>query len=164
MARETKAVKWALAVAIAIVAVACGSAAAAAVPVFWVNVHARLTPVAGTSAAGRFTGTLLVAVGTDPAEPPDQIPPLSRSQLVWKLKLPALRGPISASLRLRATKDAAPVATVLCARCSKTANGSLNLTVPQGLRIVESGAVVVVRARSARLRGVLKVSPRIVAS
>ena len=163
MIRRPKAEKRALVVALLIAAIACGSAAAAVIPVYWANLHARLAPVAGTTHAGRFAGTLLVRFGeTDPAEPSDPAPP-GHSQLTWKLSLPALHGAMSALLRIRATKDAAAVSRTLCASCSTTANGTLNLTVDQGMRIASSGAVIVVRTASATLRGPVKVSPQFVA-
>jgi hypothetical protein len=152
-------------VALLVAAVACGSAAAAAIPVLMVSLHARLAPVAGTTATGQFNGSLSVTIGSDQLEPSDNLPNPGRSQLFWKLSLPPLRGPISASLRLHATTSgsAAPAARVLCSRCSTTANGTLSLTVAQGLRIARSGAMVIVRTPSATLRGAVKVSPQMVA-
>jgi hypothetical protein len=162
--RKPKAAKRALVIAVLLVVVACGSAAAtAAIPVFWVSLHARLAPIAGTTFAGRFNGTLLVTAGPNRLEPSDSLPQKpGQSTLNWKLSLSALRGPISAWLRLHATKSAAPVARVLCERCSTQASGSLKLTAAQGLRIVRSRAVVVVRTPTATLRGPVKVTSQIV--
>ena len=102
--RRRKAGKRALVMALLIAAIACGSAAAAVMPVYWANLHARLAPVAGTTHAGRFAGTLLVRFGeTDPAEPSDPAPP-GQSQLTWKLSLPALHGAMSASLRIESSR------------------------------------------------------------
>lgn len=164
MIRKRKAAKRALVVGLLVAAFACGSAAAAAIPVLLVNLHARLAPVAGTTATGQFSGSLSVTIGSE-LEPSENLPTPGRSQLLWRLSLPALHGPMSASLRLRATKtaSAAPAERVLCSRCSTTANGTLNLTVAQGLRIARSGAMVIVRTPSATLRGAVKVSPQMVA-
>lgn len=157
--------KRAIVVGLLVAAVACGSAAAAAIPALSMDVHARLAPVAGTTATGRLTGMLLVSFGgTDRFEPSENLPPATgHSELDWKLSLPALQGRMSAWLRLSATKDAAPAARTLCARCSTTASGRLSLTVAQGLQLARSGAVVVVRTASATLRGRVKASPQIVA-
>jgi hypothetical protein len=155
--------KRALVIGLLVAAVACGSAAAATIPPFWLNLHARLAPVAGTTATGRFTGTLHVT-GRDPTpEPSDNLPPLGQSLLTWHLKPPALHGSMSASLRLRTTNSAPPLTRMLCMRCSTTASGKMTLTTAQGLRIAQSGAVVVVRTHTATLRGPVKVSARIVA-
>src|SRR4051794_1004350 len=165
MIRMRRAGKKRLAVGLVVAAVVCGSAAAAVIPVYWLSLHARLAPAAGNSAAGQFSGTLLVSVGgTNPAEPSDPLPPVNRSVLTWKLSLPPLQGPISASLRLRATTSAAPLVRVLCERCSTTAHGRIMLTKSQGLRVATSDAVVVVAAASATLRRPVKVSARIIAS
>jgi len=165
MIRTRRAGKKGLVVGLVVAAVVCGSAAAAVIPVYWLSLHARLAPAAGNSAAGQFSGTLLVSVGgTNPAEPSDPLSPVKRSVLTWKLSLPPLRGPISASLRLRATTSAAPLVRVLCERCSTTAHGRIMLTKSQGLRVATSDAVVVVTAASATLRGPVKVSARIIAS
>jgi hypothetical protein len=163
MIRTRRAGKRGLIVGLVVAAFVCGSAAAA-IPVYWLDLHARLAPVAGTSAAGRFAGTLLVSVGeTNGIEPSDTLPPVNGAVLTWKLRLPALHGSMSASLRLRATKSAAPLALMLCAHCSTTAGGRLTLTKRQGLRIASSDAVVVVTTASATLRGRIKVCARIVA-
>lgn len=165
MIRTHRAGKRALVAGLLVGAIGCGSAAAAAIPVFWMDLHARLAPVAGTAGAGGFTGTLLVSLGTDRPEPSANLPPTTRySQLNWRLSLPPLRGPVSASLRLPAANGAAPVARTLCARCSRGASGKVRLTVAEGLRITRPGAVAVVRTPSAMLRGPIKVSPQIVAS
>ena len=164
MIKTQRAGKRVLVVGLLVAAIACGNAVAAAIPAFWVKLHARLAPVSGTAAAGWFTGTLLVAVGgPGRPEPSDNLPQPNRSVLTWKLSLPALRGPISASLRTRGTQSAPPVTSILCARCSTVVSGSLNLTVAQGLRIVRPGAVIVVRTASATLRGRVEASPQIVA-
>jgi len=153
-----------LVVALFAAAIACAGATAAAAAIYSVNVHARLAPVAGTTAAGQFGGTLTVVFsGPNRFEPSDNFPPSGYSTLRWQLSLPALHGPISALLRLHATKSAAPVARMLCGRCLMAANGTLKLTVDQGLRIATSGsgAVIVVRTPSATLRGPVKVSPQV---
>ena len=68
MIRTRRAGKRALVVGLVVAAIACGSASAATIPGFWLDLHARLVPVAGTSASGKFTGTLLMSVGeTNPA-------------------------------------------------------------------------------------------------
>jgi len=164
MIRTRRAGKRALVVGLVVAAIACGSASAATIPGFWLDLHARLVPVAGTSASGKFTGTLLMSVGgTNPVEPSDPIPPVNRAVLTWKLRLPALQGSMSASLRLRATKSAAPVAIMLCQHCSTTASGRVTLTKSQALRVARADAVVVVTTASATLRGRVKVSARIIA-
>lgn len=163
MIRTGKAGKRALVVGLMVAAVACGTATAAVIPVLSLSLHARLMPVAGTAAApGQFSGTLLVNVGGTTVEPSDPLPPVNRSVLTWKLSLPALQGPISAALRLRATKSAPPLVRMLCTHCSNTAHGRITLTKTQGLRVATSRAAVVVTAASATLRGPVKVSARIV--
>jgi hypothetical protein len=156
--------KRAVAVGLLAAAICCGSAAGATIPVLWMDVHARLAPATGTTPIGRFTGTLLIApAGTDSAEPSDDLPPATGlSMLTWKLRLPALHGPRSALLVIRTTTGAAATTRTLCASCSTAASGKLNLTVAQGLRIVKPGAVVVVRAASATLRGRVAVYSQIV--
>jgi hypothetical protein len=146
-----------LLIGLAAAAVVCGSAAAA-VPTFVLRVHARLGPVAGTTAAGRFSGVL---ARNGPVVPrrATAVPRLgSRWSLTWKLSVPSLGGSPTASLRIRAWKGAAPVTRVLCTQCGTTANGTMTLTTSQALRIAGSKAVVVVRTGSATLRGPLKVS------
>jgi hypothetical protein len=156
MIRKRRAGMSAIVLGLVIAAVASANAAAA-VPVFWLSVHARLAPISGTTAAGRFSGSLVVRVGDkNVVEPWDPPPFANRALLTWKLKLPALGGPMTASLRLRATKTAAPVARTLCTGCSTAAGGQITLTASQGLRIAQSGAVVVVRTASATLRGSVK--------
>jgi hypothetical protein len=164
MIRTRRAGKRALVVALMVAAVACGGVAAAVFPGFWLDLRARLAPVVGTTASGKFTGTLLMSVGgTNPVEPSDPIPPVNRAVLTWKLRLPALQGSMSASLRLRATNSAAPVAVMLCSHCSTTASGRITLTKSQALRVAKADAVVVVTTASATLRGRVKVSARIIA-
>jgi len=160
--RIRKARKRILVVGLLVAAIACGSATAATIAAYSVNVHARLAPVAGTTAAGRFSGTLVVSLGgPNQFEPSDNLRQPAQSMLFWNLRLPALHGPMSASLRLRATNGAAPVSDLLCSHCSTAANGSLKLTAEQGLRIAESGGTIVVRTPSAMLRGHITVSPQV---
>src|SRR5712691_10838272 len=102
-------------VALAVAAAASGSAAAA-MPAFWLNLHARLAPVAGTTAAGRFDGALVRTGDGRTPETQSAVPRAgSRWRLSWKLTLPALRGPMTASLRVSAAPGAAPMARMLCA-------------------------------------------------
>jgi hypothetical protein len=151
-----------LVVGLLLVATVESVSTAAAAPVYSVDVHARLAPVVGTKATGRFGGTLRITFGGPVRpEPSGDTPSPGSARLIWKLSLPALRGTMSASLRLRASQNAAPVARTLCTSCSVAATGTLNLTVAQGLRVTSSGAVIVVRTASARLRGPVRVSPQL---
>jgi hypothetical protein len=141
-------------------AVVCGSAAAAA-PTYAIRVHARLAPVTGTTAAGRFSG-LLAKSALPPQGTATVVPRVGQGwRLSWKLSLPSLRGPVTASLRISGKNGAPPVARVLCRGCSTTANGRMPLTASQALRVAGSDAVIVVRARSATLRGRVKASTHI---
>jgi hypothetical protein len=125
-------------------------------PTLGLRVHARLAPVAGTTAAGRFNG-LLARSGEGPA--PQVVPRVPLPwRLTWTLRLPALHRPTTGSLRIAAEGGAPPVVRVLCPRCATRANGTIRLTASQALRIAGSDAVVVVRARSATLRGAIKVT------
>jgi hypothetical protein len=164
MIRTPRAGKRALVVGLVVAAITCGSAAAAAIPVYWLDLHARLAPVAGTTAAGQFNGRLFVSVGEpNPLEPSDPLLRVNRSVLTWKLNLPALQGPVFATLRFRPAKGAAPFVRVLCEHCSTSAHGEITLTKSQALRVATSHAAVVVSAASATLRGPVKVSARFVA-
>lgn len=151
----------ALAVGLVVAAIAVGSAAAAT-PGFWLRLHARLAPVAGTTAVGRFDGTLVMSVGQRMTEASSALPQAgSNWRLTWRLSLPPLAGPVDVSLRVGALKGASPVARLLCTRCSRDANGAITLTASQALRVSASHAVVVVRTSSASLRGPVKVFLRI---
>jgi len=89
-----------LVVALFAAAIACAGATAAAAAIYSVNVHARLAPVAGTTAAGQFGGTLTVVFsGPNRFEPSDNFPQSGYSTLRWQLSLPALHGPISVRRR-----------------------------------------------------------------
>jgi hypothetical protein len=133
-------------------AVGAGSAAAA-MPVLGFRVHARLAPVAGANYAGRFNGLLVRnADGT-------VVPRVPLGwELSWRLRLPSLGKPIDASLRVRAANGAPRVVRMLCSGCTATAHGTLTLTASQALRVARSRAVVVVRASSESLRGVVRAS------
>lgn len=130
-------------VALAVAAIACGSAAAV-LPSSWVQVRAHLAPVAGTNADGRFSGLLLRGGAA------------SRWQLAWKLSLPSLGGPMTASLRVGSAQGAAPSTRTLCRQCARGAKGAMTLTANQALRITRDDAVVVVRTPTAMLRGPVK--------
>jgi hypothetical protein len=141
---------------VGLVAAAIATAtAAAAMPVFLLHVRAQLAPVGGTSARGQFSGVLFNA-GVEPRLQPNSTlpPPLIRWRLTWKLSLPSLRRPATATLRF-GTGSAA--ARVLCKQCARHAEGGVMLTAAQERGMTGSHAVVVVRTRSARLRGAIKV-------
>ena len=136
---------------LALAAIACGSAAAA-MPRLSFRLHARLAPVAGTAANGDFNGTLATSVGGTRLT--GVVPRRGYHwRLAWQLRVPALRGPAVASVRIRATKSAPAVTRVLCTRCSSTAAGTLAVKGSQAIRIAKGDAVIVVRMPSARLRG-----------
>jgi opacity protein-like surface antigen len=128
---------------LAAAAIACGSAAAV-MPSTWVTVRAHLAPVSGTSGTGRFNGLLLRGGAA------------SRWQLTWELSLPALRGPMTASLQVGAAKGAAPATQMLCKQCARGAKGAMTLTGSEALRVTRDDVVVVVQTPSATLRGPLK--------
>jgi hypothetical protein len=113
-------------------------------PPSWVQVRARLAPVAGANAAGKFSG-LLVRGGAP-----------TRWQLTWTLSLPSLGGPTTASLRVGAAQGSAPATRTLCKQCARGAKGTMTLTMNQALRITRDNAVVVVQTPSATLRGPVK--------
>jgi hypothetical protein len=140
-----------LLVGLAVAAVVAGSAAAA-MPVLRVSVHARLAPVAGTNEAGRFNGMLVKNIGVLPPSPSPQL----RWHLSWKVRLPALRTPATASLQIPARNGAAGYSHVLCNGCRSTASGTLALTNNQAGRLIQSQATVVVLAPSQTLRGAVK--------
>jgi hypothetical protein len=137
-------------------AIAAGGAAAAA-PIFAIPVQARLAPVAGTSAAGHFSGVL--ARSTADAQPA-QTPALPRKgiswRLQWKVSLPHFSRPAAVTLRIASAGSAAAVVRVLSARCSGSARGTMTLTGSQAARVARGDAVVTVRAHSATLRGVVR--------
>jgi opacity protein-like surface antigen len=141
--------------AVAVAAIASGSASAAA-PAQSLSVRARLTPVAGTQATGRFSGMLTktrvrqIAPGGGVAGPSR-----TRWQLTWSLRLPKLDGQATASLRI----GSARATRALCTGCSTRETGTMTLSARQGGRIAKGDAIVVVRTRSAKLRGKVKVSP-----
>jgi hypothetical protein len=136
-----------------VAAIAVGTAAAV-ISTVGLRVQARLTPVAGGSAAGRFDG-LLSRSGE--GTPPPAVPRAGAHwHLAWSMGLPALRGPAAATLQTGAGIH------VLCTHCGRSARGTLVLTNGQAMRIADSDAVVVVRA--ARLRGVVRVVPAVLGS
>jgi hypothetical protein len=140
-----------LLVGLAVAAVAAGRVAAA-VPVLTLSVHARLAPVAGTTADGRFSG--LLVKNTDSVRP--QSPGPSGWRLRWKVRLPAFRQPARTSLRIPARNGAPLYVHVLCTGCASTVTGKLALNNSQAMRLAQSHATVVVLARSTTLRGAVK--------
>jgi hypothetical protein len=134
---------------------ATAATSAAAMPIVLLHVRAQLASVAGASARGRFSGVLFDA-GVEPRLQPNSTrPPLvNQWRLTWKLSLPPLGGSATATLRF-GTGGAAP--RVLCKRCARHAQGAVMLTPAQEGRITDSHAVVVVRSRSATLRGPVRV-------
>jgi hypothetical protein len=149
----------ALSVALAVAALACASAAAA-VPTYSVQVRAHLTPVAGTTAAGRFSGSVVLS-GLRSAKAGPVLPRNGTGwRLTWSLQLPALSGTKTAALRIMAANGAAPITRVLCTGCATRPTGTMKLTASQAIRIAGSHAVVVVRTASASLRGAVEASAR----
>jgi hypothetical protein len=145
-----------LVVGLVVAAITAGGTAAAT-STFWWNLRARLAPAAGTKEAGQFQGALVKLGG---GVTPDAITSAaagSRWGLTWKLTLPALDGPVRATLRIGSEPGSTSVTRVLCTRCSTTASGTMTLTARQARRLSKADAVVVVRSRSARLRGSVKV-------
>ena len=122
-------------------------------PALSFRVHARLAPLAGASANGNFNGALAKASGALPRNG-------YRWQLTWRLRLPALAGTAAASLRVREHSGGDRLALVLCMRCASPVEGTLSVTDRQAVRIANGDAVVVVQARSARLRGIVKAEAR----
>lgn len=154
MIRRRRAGARGILVGLAVAAMTAGGTAAAT-STFSVNLHARLAPVAGTKSAGQFEGVLVkVGGGITPAT----LPAGSQWRLTWRLTLPALDGPAAASLRIGSERHSSSLTRVLCTRCARTATGTMTLKGPQGKRVSKGRAVVVVRTRSARLRGPVKVS------
>lgn len=142
---------------LAVAAVAAGSAAAAA-PGILIRVHARLAPATGTTASGRFDG-MLFKRGMEAR--PQAVPRTgSHWRLAWRLSLPSLSGPVTATLRVRADRRAAAAGHVLCSRCTTSASGSMTLTGSQAMRIASGHGFVVVRSQSATLRGTIRAEPR----
>jgi hypothetical protein len=138
-----------------VVAAITAGGTAAATSTFWWNLRARLAPVAGTKEAGQFQGVLVKMGGG--VTPDTSVPAGSKWGLTWKLTLPALDGPMTASLRIGSERSSTSVTRVLCTRCSTSAAGTMTLTARQARRLSKGDAVVVVRTRSARLRGPVKV-------
>ena len=141
-----------LLVGLAVAAVAAGSAAAA-MPVVTVSVHARLAPVTGTNAAGRFSGMLVK--NTNSVRPQGPPTPL-KWHLTWKVQLPALQTAATASLRIPSRNGAAAYVHVLCSGCRSTTSGTLALTNSQAQRLAQSHGTVMALASSAMLRGAVK--------
>ena len=145
-------------VGLVIAAIAAGSAAAVA-PISVVPLQARLAPVAGTtSAPGRFSGVLArsaVPVQGTQGAPAPRNP--TRWRLSWKASLPQLGNPAAMTLQVAARGGAATVAKVLCSSCSASAKGAMTLTNNQATSILNGDAVVMVRAPSATLRGVVRI-------
>jgi hypothetical protein len=121
------------------------------------RLHARLAPVAGTTAAGRFNGTLARSLQLGRVEPWENPRAAARWQLTWKASLPSLSSPASVSLRISAVKGAAPAVRMLCTSCATTAKGAIALTASQASRVANGHAAVVVRSETATLRGAVKV-------
>jgi hypothetical protein len=139
------------------VAVLAAPVAAAATLAFLLQVHARLTPVSGTTASGRFSAVLARSIGGNTPQAHSALPRSgSHWRLAWKVSLPALSGRMTASLRVRAYRGAAPATRMLCRRCTTSASGALTVTASQVMRIANGHAFVVVRTRSATLRGTVK--------
>jgi hypothetical protein len=126
-------------------------------PLSWLHVRARLAPVAGTKAVGRFEGVLVKRGERSTSAGKVANPRGNAWRLTWQLSLPALDGPVTASLRIDSGRSSAHVRRVLCARCSTSTAGTMTLTARQVMRIRKSNAVVVVRTSSARLRGPVRV-------
>jgi hypothetical protein len=149
----------ALIVGLVVAAIASGSAPAAT-PTQWLTVRARLVPVTGTKAAGRFSGVLIKTGGGRRITPDGKvpIPPGSRWRLTWSLSLPKLDGRMTASLRIGSAGTSAHVTRPLCAGCSLRTGGIMTLSARQVTRISKGDAVVVAQTRSVRLRGPVKVS------
>jgi hypothetical protein len=140
---------------LAAAAIAAGSAAAA-MPVLTVSVHARLAPVAGAKAAGRFGGLLVKPVQPMGAEPSPTPRFENRWSLSWKVTLPTLSGETTVSLQVPARNGAPRFVHVLCTGCTRATKGTLALTNSQAIRIAQSQASVVVRTPSAMLLGTVK--------
>lgn len=157
MIRTRRARARALVVGFVIAAITAGGTAAATstIPV---ELRARLAPVAGTKATGTLDGVLVKArrVGITPGGK-TSVPAGGRWRLNWRFVLPKLDGPMTASLKIDSARSSAGVTRVLCSRCSSNAVGTITLTDGQAKRITRGNAVVVVRTRSARLRGRVKV-------
>jgi hypothetical protein len=125
-------------------------------PVLTLSLHARLAPVAGTNATGRFSG-LLVKPGQPMAAEPSPTPRFGNKwRLSWKVSLPALRGRVEASLRIPARNGAPGFVHVLCTGCTTAAHGTITLPNSQALRVAGSRASIVVRSSSAMLRGAVR--------
>jgi hypothetical protein len=129
------------------------------VPAFAVHVHARLAPVAGTTAVGQFDGTLAMSGGAvTPARRTAAVPqPGGHWLLAWRLTLPAASGTKTATLVIHAAQGSGSVARLLCTGCTTGANGTVTLTVSQALLIAASRADVVVHTAAATLRGAIEV-------
>jgi hypothetical protein len=142
-----------LVVALAVAAIAAGSATAATS--MWIDVHARLSPVAGTRAAGKFSGVLVELGPTHGITPGGTvaIPAKTRWRLTWNLTLPTLHGPTTTKLRFGSGRSP----RVLYAGRSTKTRGIAVLSARQARSIAKADAVVVVRTRSATLRGPVKV-------
>jgi hypothetical protein len=143
MIKTPRAGTGSLVIGLVVAAIAAGSAAATG-PAYWIDLHARLAPVVGTNAAGKFGGVLRSTGGHTTTV-------VGNWQLAWSLSLPQLDGPITATLRISSARS-----RVLCTGCSTKASGTTTLTAHQVTRISKSHAVVVVRTHSARLRGPVK--------
>jgi hypothetical protein len=142
-------------VGLAAAAVVTGSAAAS-MPALTVSVHARLAPVVGAKAAGRFSGLLV-----KPGQPLGAEPSPSRRfgnkwRLNWKVSLPELSGKTTVSLQVPARNGAPRFVHALCTGCTSGAKGVLTLTNSQAIRIAQSHASVVARTPSATLRGTVE--------
>ena len=145
-----------LVVGLVVAAITAGGTAAAT-STFWWNLRARLAPVAGTKEVGQFQGFLVKSSGGMTPYAGTLVPAGTQWWLNWRLTLPALDGPVTASLRIGSSRRSTGVTRMLCTRCSTTATGTMTLTATQARRLSKADAVVVVRTRSARLRGPVKV-------
>jgi hypothetical protein len=142
-------------VALVVSALAAGTATATA-PADRLEVRARLAPVSGTKATGVFSGTLVKRGGTrvTPGGRTAASPGV-RWALSWGLSAPELNGPVAVSLRFGSGGSSAQATRVLCTSCSTKAMGMSMLSARQVTRINRGDAKVVVRTRSAKLRGSL---------
>ncbi len=136
---------------------ALSATVAAAAPAFMLQIHARLAPVSGTKASGLFSG-VLVRSGSGNTPRAYSVVPRSGNhwQLAWRVNLPSLRRPVTASLGVRADRGAAPVMRMLCKRCTRGERGAMTLTGRQAMRVANGHAFVLVQARSATLRGTVR--------
>lgn len=155
MIRRLRAGVGTLVVGLVVAAIAAGSApATASTDAF--EVHARLAPIVGTSATGRFSG-ILVKRRIRHITPGGALmgPARSQWQLTWSLRLPKLDGRVTATLRIGSGGSSARETRVLCTGCTPQAR-TMALSAREAASIGKGDAVVVVETRSAKLRGSVK--------